>query len=107
MQTSCKCKSIATKTCDSCKRQVCDDCNCGTDTVLGFLCGTYTQWGCARKFTNCDECLDSLAIHESDLNNCGCGASMCDSCFQEHDCSDKEQSEQSQSEQSQSEDKDS
>lgn len=68
-----------------CKKRICE--SCGTDTVKGFLCGSYTEWGCARKYTTCDECLDDKAIHENDMNMCEeCGNSICDSCFEEHDC---------------------
>jgi len=83
----CKCGQYATLDCASCKRRVCDDSNCGTETVDGFLCGSYTQWGCARKYTTCDVCLDDKAIHESDLNECEtCGVTQCDTCLESHDC---------------------
>jgi hypothetical protein len=75
--------------CVNCKREVCDDCNCGTDTVDGFLCGSYTSWGCARKYTTCDSCMDDKAIHESDLNHCPeCGNSCCDKCATDNTCND-------------------
>lgn len=84
----CACGEPVEYKCANCKKEVCSDSNCGTETVDGFLCGTYTQWGCARKYTTCDECLDDKAIHEKDMNNCeSCGNSMCDECLTEHDCS--------------------
>ena len=82
----CVCGKDSNTVCKNCKKQICED--CGTDTVDGFLCGSYTEWGCARKYTTCDECLDDKAIHESNMNICEmCGNSICDDCFSEHDCS--------------------
>ena len=67
--------------CTNCKMQLCSDPSCGTSTVDGYLCGEYTQWGCSRKYTTCDICLEDAAIHESDLNFCDdCGDAMCDDC---------------------------
>jgi hypothetical protein len=86
---TCKCGEPVTKECVSCKRKVCEDGNCGTETVDGFLCGTYTQWGCARKYTTCDDCYDELAIHEEDLHYCQeCGTCRCDKCVEKHTCED-------------------
>ena len=77
----CHCDEPATRKCVNCKRSICDDNNCGTDTVDGYLCGTYTQWGCAKKYTNCDECENDVAIHEADFNVCDeCSVSQCDAC---------------------------
>lgn len=75
------CIELAVHECSRCKRPVCDDCNCGTNTVDGYLCGTYTQWGCARKYTNCDLCENDVAIHEEDFNMCDeCGEAHCEEC---------------------------
>jgi hypothetical protein len=105
MSTKCECGKPAVHICANCTVGVCDDINCGTDTVDGYLCGTYTQWGCSKKYTTCDECLDDKAIHEGDFvqcdqcgNNvcetCGenfiecdkCNATVCEECKQEHNC---------------------
>ena len=84
---SCKCGDPATLQCDGCKRHICEDGNCGTDTVDGYLCGTYTQWGCARKYTTCDDCQDEKAINEYDLTCCDeCGTVRCDKCAADHTC---------------------
>jgi hypothetical protein len=84
---ACKCGDPATLQCDSCKRHICEDGNCGTDTVDGYLCGTYTLWGCARKYTTCDDCQDEKAINEYDLNCCDeCGTVRCDKCAADHTC---------------------
>lgn len=97
------CKEPAEHECANCGEKVCEDINCGTDTVDGYLCGTYTQWGCAKKYTNCDVCLGDKGIHEADLvfcDECGdgicddcvkeecenCSASFCEECFGEHEC---------------------
>jgi hypothetical protein len=83
----CKCGDPATMQCTGCKRRVCEDGNCGTDTVDGYLCGTYTLWGCARKYTTCDDCQDEKAINEYDLNCCEeCGTVRCDKCAADHTC---------------------
>jgi hypothetical protein len=100
----CKCGIQVVHQCNNCKLKICDDINCGTDTVDGYLCGSYTQWGCARKYTTCDSCLDDKAIHEEDLiqcSSCGegkcnkctkenecdkCGNNLCDDCLEEHEC---------------------
>ena len=100
--SKCVCEQPATETCEGCKRMVCDDCNCGTETVEGFLCGTYTQWGCARKFTTCDDCMDDLAIHEKNMYACGCGSMLCHSCYEEHICTEKDEEESQEQEQEQS-----
>ena len=102
----CVCGKAAELTCTNCSRQICSDIDCGTDTVDGYLCGTYTQWGCSRKYTNCDECTNDKAIHESDFIICcecskalcegcatnnfipceTCGEAVCPECTEEHDC---------------------
>jgi hypothetical protein len=96
-------KEEAVNACDSCKKKLCGDSSCGSDTVDGYLCGEYTQWGCGRKYTTCDACLDDKAIHEVDLNFCAdcgngqcdkcplteckkCGDGYCDECTGEHEC---------------------
>ena len=77
----CICDEPATTQCVFCRRNLCDDINCGTDTVDGYLCGTYTQWGCARKYTNCDECMNDKAIHEEDFILCDeCSEARCEEC---------------------------
>jgi hypothetical protein len=51
------------------------------DTVDGFLCGSYTEWGCGRKYTTCDACLDQ-AFYEGDMNFCEmCSNMFCDGCI--------------------------
>jgi hypothetical protein len=97
------CKEPAEHECANCGEKICADIDCGTDTVDGYLCGTYTQWGCAKKYTTCDICLDDKAIHESDLvfcEECGngmcddcakkecekCSSSFCEECFADHEC---------------------
>ena len=81
MSAKCVCKADATQSCDRCKLAICDECDCGMLTVDGYLCGSYTQWGCAKKYTTCDCCLDDAAIHEADLNFCEeCGNALCDAC---------------------------
>jgi len=83
----CVCDNPATRKCASCKKKICDDINCGQETVDGYLCGSYTQWGCSRKYTTCDVCLDDKAIHEGDLNHCiGCGNAICDQCLSDNTC---------------------
>ena len=84
---TCECGEPIAYNCVRCKRGVCDDVSCGTETVDGFLCGTYTQWGCGRKYTTCDECMEDEAIHEDDMFHCEeCGNSYCKECGEEHDC---------------------
>jgi len=62
---------------------ICDDIDCGMDTVDGYLCGSYTNWGCGKKYTTCDSC-DGVAIEEGDLSFCeDCGNSICDECYTE------------------------
>jgi len=98
----CDCGEPVEEKCVQCKKQVCG--TCGMETVVGFLCGEYTQWGCARKYTNCDECANDIAIHEGDLIICEecskasckdcaegkvcakCEVYMCVSCEEEHTC---------------------
>lgn len=97
------CKEPAEHECANCQEKVCEDIDCGTDTVDGYLCGTYTQWGCAKKYTTCDICKEDKAIHEADLvfcDECGdnmceacakeecekCSSSFCEECFEEHEC---------------------
>ena len=81
------CKGVANRSCICCKKLLCEDSSCGMDTVDGYRCGEYTQWGCARKYTTCDECCDDKAIHEGDLNFCeACGNGMCDACIDDHTC---------------------
>ena len=81
------CQSVTDRKCTKCKKPLCEDSSCGMDTVDGYRCGEYTQWGCARKYTNCDTCLDDKAVHEGDLNYCtGCANSMCDTCVKEGVC---------------------
>ena len=47
----------------------------------GYLCGTYTHWGCSKKYTTCDECCDDKAIHEENFIHCvDCCTMMCDQC---------------------------
>jgi hypothetical protein len=83
----CVCENPATHECANCKKMICDDINCGQDTVDGYLCGSYTQWGCSRKYTTCDVCLDDKAIHEGDLNFCSsCGNAICDQCVADNTC---------------------
>jgi len=78
---TCQCGEPSTNTCANCKAGVCDDINCGIDTVHGYLCGTYTHWGCSKKYTTCDQCCDDKAIHEEDFVHCvDCCAMMCESC---------------------------
>ena len=83
----CECGEPALHECARCKKKVCDNIDCGQDTVDGYLCGMYTQWGCGRKYTTCDSCLDDKAIHEENLNYCdGCCNSMCDTCLENISC---------------------
>ena len=92
-EEKCFCGEIATQKCVKCKINICDNNDCGSDTVDGYLCGTYTQWGCGRKYTTCDECLDDKAVHEGDLVMCdSCGEGMCDECAKEKfvDCAECE-----------------
>jgi hypothetical protein len=83
----CVCGELATITCANCKRKICDDINCGSETVDGYLCGSYTHWGCGKKYTTCDECLEDKAIHEGDMIECGaCGVFQCEKCDEAHEC---------------------
>lgn len=83
-QVKCICGNPAELACTNCARKICSDINCGTDTIDGYLCGTYTQWGCSKKYTNCDECMDDKAIHEQDFIVCdGCSAAQCEGCAKE------------------------
>ena len=92
-ESKCFCGKPATNECNNCKIKLCDDIDCGQITEDGYLCGLYTQWGCGKKYTTCDSCLDDKAIHESNLNFCEeCGDGFCDSCVEDnslenHDCS--------------------
>lgn len=86
---TCACDEPATLTCSNCNRKICADNNCGQDTVDGYMCGSYTQWGCSRKYTTCDICLDDKAIHEGDLAFCeDCGNGMCEDCCADDECSE-------------------
>ena len=81
------CSEPADRTCTKCKKPICEDSSCGMDTVDGYRCGEYTQWGCARKYTTCDECCDDKAIHEGDMNFCEeCCNALCDTCNDDHEC---------------------
>ena len=83
----CECGNVATHACSRCKKAICDDSNCGQDTVDGYLCGSYTQSGCGRKYTTCDICLDDKAIHEGDMSFCvECTNYMCDGCAEDNIC---------------------
>ena len=83
----CECGESAAHECSRCKKIVCDDNNCGQDTVDGYFCGSYTIHGCSRKYTTCDTCLDDKAIHEEDLNYCDiCSNSICDKCMEDNSC---------------------
>jgi hypothetical protein len=78
---TCQCGEPSTHACANCNAGVCDDINCGIDTVDGYLCGTYTHWGCSKKYTTCDECCDDKAIHEENFIHCvDCYMMMCDQC---------------------------
>ena len=91
MSTCIGCKKPAVETCTNCKQPICDDSDCGQDTVDGFMCGSYTQWGCSRKYTTCDECLEDKAIHEGDFNECEkCSLYCCDKCLETHECESEE-----------------
>ena len=91
-QEKCPCGKVAENTCANCARSVCDDTNCVTETVDGTLCGTYTQWGCARKYTNCEICMNDLAMHEGDMVCCEeCNILMCEECMDEHACEEEEE----------------
>lgn len=80
---SCQCGNAASYKCANCKKPVCDDINCGMDTVDGYLCGEYTQWGCGKKYTTCDEC-EEKAIHEGDFVQCDeCSLNMCETCAED------------------------
>ena len=84
---NCDCGEPAVNECARCKRNVCDEIDCGQDTVDGYLCGTYTQWGCGRKYTTCDTCLDDKAFHEENLNFCDrCSNSICNNCMTDSSC---------------------
>jgi len=80
-ETNCQCGEPATLECENCKLEICDDICCGQQTVDGYLCGTYTQWGCSKKYTTCDLCQDDEAIHEGELGFCeDCGNAICEEC---------------------------
>ena len=82
VEAKCICGDKATLACARCKIALCDDPYCGQQTVNGYLCGTYTQWGCSKKYTTCDICQEDEAFHEADLTFCGeCGDAMCDACL--------------------------
>jgi len=82
--SSCKCGSPIETECSQCKRKVCS--SCCQETVDGLLCGEYTQWGCSRKYTNCETCCEDICYHEGDMNYCEeCGTLECDECFDEHE----------------------
>ena len=103
---TCDCDKPATSECEQCGRAICKDVKCATDTVYGYFCGTYELWGCAKKFTTCDECEYEKAFHEDDFNVCvecfisrceictktefvsciKCGELMCEECVESHDC---------------------
>lgn len=104
-ETKCQCGEPATLECERCKVAICDDISCGQQTVDGYLCGSYTQWGCGRKYTTCDLCQDDEALHEGELGfceDCGnaiceecaaystqcekCDVLVCDDCMESHDC---------------------
>jgi hypothetical protein len=85
-ETKChyECGRDATLECAKCKVKICDDIMCGQQTTDGYLCGFYTQWGCGRKYTTCDICLNDEAVHEGDLDFCEeCGNAACDDCSDE------------------------
>jgi len=84
---TCICGKPVEHKCVNCNKNICSDIDCGTDTVDGYLCGSYTMIGCARKYTTCDICMDDKAIHESDLNFCDeCGKNICDKCMKDNLC---------------------
>jgi len=81
------CKQTALEKCIGCKKPVCDSIHCGQETVEGYMCGSYTQWGCSRKYTNCDNCINEKAIHEGDFQECEmCGLNACAECIESHTC---------------------
>lgn len=83
----CQCGNDTTIVCKQCKKRVCSDNNCVTYTVAGWLCGTYTVWGCARKYTTCDVCMNDEAVHEEDLEQCeDCKTLQCGTCAKKHVC---------------------
>ena len=83
-ETKCQCGEPATLECKRCKDWICEDISCGQETVDGYLCGTYTQWGCSRKYTTCDICQEEEAVHEADLEFCDeCGNAQCEDCVSE------------------------
>ena len=106
---ACQCGEPSTHTCANCKVGICDDIICGTETVDGFLCGSYTMWGCSKKYTTCDVCCDDKAIHEEDFVQCAdcymmmcdqcaegefidcdtCGLAVCEECMKEHECNEE------------------
>lgn len=86
-QIKCKCGNPMLYICANCEKNICDDINCSTDTVDGYLCGTYTEKGCARKYTTCEICIDDKAIHESDLIFCeDCNKGQCEDCAKDYTC---------------------
>ena len=68
-ETKChyECGRDATLECANCKAKICDDIMCGQPTVDGYLCGFYTQWGCGRKYTTCDMCLEERGQRSKNL----------------------------------------
>ena len=83
----CACGNPSVHECVNCKQKICEENDCGQDTVDGYLCGSYTQGGCGRKYTTCDICNDDKAIHEGDLNFCNdCSNGMCDTCAEDNTC---------------------
>jgi hypothetical protein len=83
----CKCGFQVVYQCKKCKIKICDDRNCGMDTVDGYLCGSYTQWGCGIKYTTCDQCLHDKAIQKEDLIQCDeCNEDKCNKCTTENKC---------------------
>ena len=54
------------------------DCCTITGKSFGSLCGSYTLGGCARKINSCDACEEYFA--EGDMEECACGACLCEEC---------------------------
>jgi len=80
-EIKCECGEPATLECARCKQKICEDISCGQETVDGYLCGSYTQRGCGRKYTTCDICQDDQALHEGELEFCeDCGNAICEEC---------------------------
>ena len=77
----CQCGEPATRECAHCKDKICNDISCGQVTVDGYLCGSYTQGGCSKKYTTCDICQVDEAVHERELGFCeDCGNVICEEC---------------------------